>query len=208
MAKYYGVWIGRNPGVYESWDDCKAQVDKYPNAKFSKLNATTKEEALIEFNGNAKPSEKLAHALSPGVPLKTSKPTNKILTVDGAANGISCEYQAVWTTGEKVFASKVYQGGTNNIAEFLGLVSAIQYLHENNLPLVIYTDSVTAIAWVRNKSANTTARNTGKATEELDELITKAEQYLITHSEVVKEAQILKWETKQWGEIPADYGRK
>lgn len=32
--KYYVVFIGRVPGVYESWEECKAQVDKFPGAKF------------------------------------------------------------------------------------------------------------------------------------------------------------------------------
>jgi ribonuclease HI len=32
--KYYVVFNGRVPGVYNSWKDCKAQVDKFPGAKF------------------------------------------------------------------------------------------------------------------------------------------------------------------------------
>jgi viroplasmin and RNaseH domain-containing protein len=30
--KYYAVASGRKPGVYESWDECKAQVYSYPGA--------------------------------------------------------------------------------------------------------------------------------------------------------------------------------
>lgn len=207
MEKYYGVWIGRKPGIYQSWDECKAQIDKYPNAKYRKLTATNKQDALTEFS-QEKPG--FSHTAGPTKSVTTvaQKPTEKILTVDGAANHISCEYQAVWTTGEKAFASKKFTGGTNNIAEFLGLVSALKYLSENNLPLTVYTDSVTAMAWVRNKSANTTATNTGKATKELDALIVEAENYLKLNVQLLKTAQILKWETKKWGEIPSDYGRK
>lgn len=53
--KYYAVRIGREPGIYLTWDECKAQVDKFPGAiyksfktmeeaeKFAGLKATTTE---------------------------------------------------------------------------------------------------------------------------------------------------------------------
>lgn len=209
MAQFYGVWVGRNPGIYDNWNDCKAQVDKFPQAKYSKLKSGNKSDALIEFNSANTFNGNVASSMG-SVPAKnTEKPIENVLTVDGAANGIDCEFQAVWyPSKELVFASKKLKGGTNNIAEFLGLVSAMRYLIEKNLPLMVYTDSVTAMAWVRNKVANTTARNTGKATQELDGMISEAEKYLRDNEQIVKKFQILKWETKEWGEIPADYGRK
>ena len=39
----------------------------------------------------------------------------------------------------------------------------------------------------------------------LFELIERAEKWLRTHK---FSTQIVKWETKAWGEIPADFGRK
>ena len=33
-AKIYAVAAGRMPGVYHSWDECKKQVDRFPQAKF------------------------------------------------------------------------------------------------------------------------------------------------------------------------------
>jgi ribonuclease HI len=214
MAQFYGVWVGRNPGVYDNWNDCKAQVDKFSGAKYSKLKATNQADALMEFNGVNGSSPSTSQVISSTKPttIKTnakSSPIENVLTVDGAANGICCEYQAVWyPSKELAFESKPLQGGTNNIAEFLGLVSAIKYLKERNLPLRVYTDSVTAMAWVRNKVANTTARNTGKATEQLDNMITEAEKYLRDNADILESVEVLKWETSQWGEIPADYGRK
>lgn len=207
MAKYYAVWAGRQPGIYESWEECKAQVDKFANARYKKLNATTKQEAIREFTQDIVPIKTSVVKVSP-LSKKVEKPVEKVLTVDGAANGVCCEYQAVWTTGEKAFSSAAFKSGTNNIAEFLGLVSAIRYLHEKNFPLIVYTDSVTAMAWVRDKTANTTARQTGKITHELEQLIIQAESYLKMNDEILKKTKILKWETKLWGEIPADYGRK
>jgi len=211
MAQFYGVWAGRKPGVYDNWNDCKTQVDKFSGAKYSKLKATNYNDALAEFNGGAVSPQVNSSPVTSNIKSSTNsnKPVGIALTVDGAANGICCEYQAVWyPSGELAFASKQLAGGTNNIAEFLGLVSAIKYLNDNNQPLKVYTDSVTAMAWVRNKVANTTARNTGKATEELDSMIAGAEKYLRDNEQLLKKVEILKWETKEWGEIPADYGRK
>ena len=41
--KYYAVRIGREPGIYLTWDDCKAQVDKFPGAIYKSFK--TMEEA-------------------------------------------------------------------------------------------------------------------------------------------------------------------
>jgi ribonuclease HI len=41
--------------------------------------------------------------------------------------------------------------------------------------------------------------------QQLFELIERAEQWLKSNTFLTK---IVKWETKVWGEIPADFGRK
>lgn len=45
----HGVWVGRNIGVYTSWDDCKEQVDGYSGAKYRKIKACSLEEANKNF---------------------------------------------------------------------------------------------------------------------------------------------------------------
>ena len=60
------------------------------------------------------------------------------------------------------------------------------------------------MSWVRNKKCKTTLeRNT--QTEELYKLIERAENWLKQNT---YNTEILKWDTKSWGEIPADFGRK
>ncbi|XP_053315852.1 ribonuclease H1-like [Spea bombifrons] len=34
---FYAVRRGRNPGVYNTWDECKAQVDRFPLARYKKF---------------------------------------------------------------------------------------------------------------------------------------------------------------------------
>lgn len=218
MANYYGVWVGHKPGIYTDWDTCNAQVKGYKGAKFRKLKAQNAALAQKEF-------EQEQQVLGMAVSLETnvgnsidleisksitnSKILPEFLSVDGAYNGVVCEYQGVWVdNGQLAFASKRFEGGTNNIAEFLGLVHAMDFLMQQNKPIQIYTDSVTAMAWVRDKKANTTAYITNKATSELSQLIIDAQNFLQHNAQQLRGAKILKWETKQWGQIPADYGRK
>jgi ribonuclease HI len=206
---YYAVWNGRVPGVYDSWTKCQEQVKGFKGATFRKLKSSNYTDALVEF--------KASHSV---ISQQQTSPLPNFLTVDGACNGTSkggmCEYRGVMYQGNafdlnssnEVFRSKVYPGGTNNIAEFLGLVEGIKYFLSRGEPIKIYTDSVTALAWVRNCKANSSPM--GGVSEELTKLISEAEMYLIEYSEKIKgvSTQILKWNTKEWGEIPADFGRK
>ena len=32
--KYYVVWQGLEPGIYDSWSACQKQIQGYPNAKY------------------------------------------------------------------------------------------------------------------------------------------------------------------------------
>ena len=45
--KYYVVWKGITPGVYDNWGECKAQVDGQDGAKYKSFE--TKEEATKAF---------------------------------------------------------------------------------------------------------------------------------------------------------------
>ena len=88
--------------------------------------------------------------------------------------------------------------------EFLALVDGLKWLKDNNDERPIYSDSVTAIAWVRNKRCNSNLRPT-KGNFDSKKKIDLAEKWL---KENEYETEILKWATKKWGEIPADFGRK
>lgn len=45
MAKFYAVKIGKKPGIYNSWDECKMQVDKFKGAVYKSFS--NKEDALM-----------------------------------------------------------------------------------------------------------------------------------------------------------------
>ena len=129
------------------------------------------------------------------------------ISVDGSSRGNPGDsaYRGVdLKTGEILFDIRIGDS-TNNIAEFIGLTHAINYAIKNNYTKV-YSDSVTAIAWVRNKKANTTLAKTPK-TEKSLELVSKSEKYLMK-LDINYMTYVEKWDTKKWGESPADFGFK
>lgn len=119
------------------------------------------------------------------------------------------EYRGVDAySGRVVFSMGPYADTTNNVGEFLALVHALAYCNspgnEAMATTPIYSDSITALAWVRNRRANTAMRPTA-ANEELRRMVQRAEEWLRTHT---WRNAVMKWNTEAWGEIPADYGRK
>ena len=114
------------------------------------------------------------------------------------------EYRGVYLpTGKQIFHyGPVY--GTNNIGEFLAIVHALALLKQKGLDMPVYSDSVNAISWVKQKKCKTKLpRN--ERTEALFQMIERAEKWL---RENAYATPIRKWETEKWGEVPADFGRK
>ncbi len=115
------------------------------------------------------------------------------------------EYQGVdLATGERIFHfGPVF--GTNNIGEFLAIVHALALMWQRGIQdKVIYSDSYNAILWVRKKQCKTNLEHSEK-TAHLYEIIARAENWLKTHA---FNTPIIQWDTRKWGDIPADFGRK
>ncbi len=207
--KFYTVWRGRNTGVFDNWDECKKQVHGFDFPQYKSF--TTLNEATLAFKDGASKhiaSNKCGQKTnSPGALKPKGNFLQESIAVDGAWNTatLECEYRGVFVkTGKQIFLRGPFKDGTNNIMEFLAVVHALAYCKQNNLILPIYSDSMTALAWVRNKKAKTKLDATGK-NEELFDLIDRAERWL---KENTFANQLLKWETQMWGENPADFGRK
>jgi len=207
-AKFYVVWKGKRPGVYTTWKDCKAAIDSYRGAQYKSFS--TFEIAKKAYNSNYeeyKGKKNSAPSLSPEQLLKIGEPNNHSISVDAASSGNPgvMEYQGVDTkTGKKLFKQGPFKEGTNNIGEFLAIVHGLAFLKQHQSDRIIYTDSRTAMSWVRKKTCNTKLAETPK-NKALFELIRRALTWLKTNS---YNTPIVKWETKAWGEIPADFGRK
>jgi len=115
------------------------------------------------------------------------------------------EYRGVDTqTKKQLFHQGPFLQGTNNIGEFLALVHGLAYLKKINSDRAIYSDSKIAMAWVKRKKCNTKLKPNSK-NRKVFELLTRAEYWLKNNT---YKTIVIKWETKAWGEIPADFGRK
>ena len=107
-------------------------------------------------------------------------------------------------TKKQLFIQGPFEEGTNNIGEFLALVHGLAFLKQSNSKRIIYTDSKTALSWVKKKTCNTKLERIDK-NKPLFELVDRALEWLKANTYTTT---IVKWETRAWGEIPADFGRK
>lgn len=211
--KYYVVWEGFAPGIFSTWEECKQQIDNYPGAKYKSF--PSKEAAQKAFRQNYKEHVGLIEGLSKAI--KAGNPGNgspvstpyfkESIAVDAACSGNpgKMEYRGVYVrTGQELFKIGPYEEGTNNIGEFLAIVHGLALLKQKNSNLPIYSDSVNAQIWVKQKKCKTKLERTSR-NQDVFELIDRAEKWLRNNTYTTP---IYKWETKLWGEIPADFGRK
>ena len=207
--KYYVVWRGNEPGIYDSWPKTREQIDGFGGAKYKSF--TNKEEAEEAFDlgyDEFKKQEKEKETLKAGDGSSGGNiPVWKSISVDAACSGNpgDLEYRGVETdTGKVLFHQGPYPNGTVNIGEFLAIVHGLAILKEQGSDLPIYSDSKTARAWVRRKKHNTKLKM-DRTNVRLFKMLERAEKWLKNNS---FKNEILTWETKNWGEIPADFGRK
>ncbi len=204
--KFYVVWSGHNPGIYTSWEDCKRETEHFDGARYKSF--ASEDEARREFMLGV-PSERsvevkrYASQTEPPLPQGIEK---RALAVDAACSGNpgKMEYRGVFLQNRREIFHFGPVWGTNNIGEFLAIVHALALLKQKGLDMPVYSDSRNAILWVKKKQCRTKLERNSK-TEELFKLICRAEQWLRNNSYTTK---IIKWETSEWGEIPADFGRK
>jgi ribonuclease HI len=201
--KYYVVWRGRKKGIFTTWPECEIQVKGFIGARFKSFETRKEAEAAFKV-------DYVHYAGKPSTigKWKTAKvrPILPSLCVDAACSGSPgiLEYQGVETeNGKRIFKAGPFADGTNNVGEFLAIVRAMDYLTKHKIDWPIYSDSETAITWVGAKKCNTKLARLSSNTM-LFEMINRAEGAL----KDLEPHQVLKWKTEDWGETPADFGRK
>ena len=160
--KYYVVWEGRARGIFDSWEECKEQVDNFKGAKYKSFDSL---EAATEAFRNApddyfdvmrKIGEHSRDKLS--APILPPSVIADSLSVDAACSGNpgKMEYRGVDTkSGIELFHVGPLEQGTNNIGEFLALVHGLAYLQQRDSNIPIYSDSRNAILWIKQKKCKT-----------------------------------------------------
>lgn len=228
MAKFYVVWAGHHPGVYDNWDDCLEQVKNFPSAKYKGFSSAEAAAEAYRSGYAAEDSTNLSNLLNGAGEMRARKgrggrkgekkaaPCHYMdnpevdlhaWAVDAACAGNPgpVEYRGVeLMSGRELFRIGPLQGGTNNLGEFLAIVHALALQEKMSISVPIYSDSVSGMAWVRNRCIKTTLTENNN-NRILFDLLRRGIHWLNTHS---YKSRIMKWDTPRWGEIPADFGRK
>lgn len=210
--KYYVVWKGIRPGVYDNWADCRAQVFQVDGAKFKSFESMQAacealEQGYEAYYRSASASKHSALFPPAGDNECLPAPIMKSLCVDAACNSVTgeMEYRGVYTETREVWFHKgPFINASNNIGEFLALVHGLALLQQKKLTIPIYSDSMTAITWVRRKKHNSIILPTHENAVLFD-MLRRAESWLKLN---IFKNPVYKWNTPLWGEIPADFGRK
>ncbi len=209
--KIYVVWVGKAPGIYTSWAECEKQVKGYTGARYKSFTTMAEAERAYEEGPEEishKPSAKTKKAVRGDMQNGSSmKPQYPYLAVDAACSGNpgKMEFRGMLAdTGAVAFHRGPYEDGTNNVGEFLAIVLGIIWLQKQHLDWPIYSDSKIALGWVKKKHASTKLKPTSKNAV-IFENLRIAESWLQNNAYTT---HLLHWDTRRWGEIPADFGRK
>ncbi|MBK6937540.1 MAG: ribonuclease H [Chitinophagaceae bacterium] len=141
------------------------------------------------------------------VEIEDDKPILDSICVDASCieNPGKMEYRGVDTKTGKVIFERMYEEATNNIGEFLAIVHALALYKRDGKELkIIYSDSLNAISWVKQKKCKTKLERNEKNAVVFEHI----QRAIVWLNNTEYETKVLKWNTSAWGEIPADYGRK
>lgn len=140
--KYYAVRKGRNPGIYENWEECKAQVNNFPGAEYKSFK--TKPEARNYLTGNNK-STQTQNTTNPP-PLS---PDTATAYVDGSYDkethrfsyGCIIFHKEEKTTHVKAYSDPTWATMRNVAGEIMGAIKAMKWCVKNNITtLNLYYD--------------------------------------------------------------------
>ncbi|WP_128894319.1 ribonuclease H [Longirhabdus pacifica] len=212
-SKFYVVWEGKQPGVYKTWAECQQQVNNYTQAKYKSFPSLAEAEKAYQDGwkaywgkGNTQQAKSKQGKASQTELFAEEVDMNSI-SVDVGCRGNPgiVEYKGVDTqTGEVLFYHGPIDKGTNNLGEFIAIVHGLAYLQQQHSDKTVYTDSRTALSWLKQKKvASSLVRD--ESTKEIWDLTDRAVRWLQNNTYNNK---VLKWNTEVWGEIKADFGRK
>ena len=203
--KFYVVWVGVIPGIYKCWSTCCVQVRNFKGAKYKSFPSFQQAEQAFQ-SGWTSYFHKDTNSANERIASIDQIEYNSIcVDVGTRGNPGPVEYRGVDTrTGEVLFSYGPVCKGTNNLGEFVAIVHALAYLKEAGSVQAVYSDSNTALKWIRDKKVCTSLER-NRETEEMWQLVDRSLEWLHMNS---YDNKLLKWNTDRWGDIKADYGRK
>lgn len=205
--KFYVVRKWKEIWIFDSWNKCKENVIWFSDAKYKAFS--NMDEAKIALKEwwqkyyEVKNTSKKEKIDNKDIPFFAES-----IAVDAACSWNPWEMEYRWIdlqTWKDIFHKK-YKIWTNNIWEFLAIVDWLKYLWDSDKS--IYSDSRIAISRVNQWKCKTQIKVDNNFILDLwitIEAIKEAEKWLRNNG--IKH-KILKRNTENWWEIPADFGRK
>lgn len=145
--KFYAVRKGKTPGVYTSWDECKAQVDGFSGAEYKSFKLKTEAEAYI---GNKAEKSVMNNSA------QTANTIDVEAYVDGSYNSETNEFSygmVILQNGEELKFAEKYEdkelATMHNVAgEIKGAEAAMKYAVDKGLTnITIYHDYEGIAKW-------------------------------------------------------------
>lgn len=94
--KFYVVWVGRETGIFTTWDEAKRQVDKYPKAKYKSF--PSKAEADAAFSKGASSTYSTKYPAKSSSASKTSSVNQKAPSAKTSASNADFDV-VIYTDG-------------------------------------------------------------------------------------------------------------
>ena len=166
-VKFYAVKVGKIPGIYNTWDDCKVQVEGFPGATYKSFKTAAEAADYMGWNNKSNDIEKvemLKNERVEEVVGEGNKPVDGTAYVDGSYNAATGEYSygvVMFHGGKELHFSEKFDDAElatmRNVAgEIKGAEAAMTYAYENGLKeLYIYHDYEGIAKWpLRQWQAN------------------------------------------------------
>ncbi|RJE83873.1 ribonuclease H [Paenibacillus sp. 1011MAR3C5] len=210
--KVYVVWAGHKPGIYTTWAECQEQTNHFTDAKYKSFGSREEAEQAYRDGWRLHWGQKSTDKPVKKKPVLIAPDAVEDIDWDSISVDVGCsgnpgivEYKGVHTqTGEILFYHGPIAKGTNNIGEFIAIVHGLAYLKQKGSKQTVYSDSKTALSWLKKKSISSSLVR-DDSTKEIWLLADRAIRWLQSNT---YDNKVLKWNTEVWGEIKADFGRK
>lgn len=166
-VKFYAAKVGKIPGIYNTWDDCKVQVEGFPGATYKSFKTAAEAADYMGWNNNNNDTKKVEMLKNERVDEAVgegNKPVDGTAYVDGSYNATTGEYSygvVMFHDGKELHFSEKFDDAElatmRNVAgEIKGAEAAMTYAYENGLKeLYIYHDYEGIAKWpLRQWQAN------------------------------------------------------
>ncbi len=163
-GKFYAVKVGKTPGIYNSWDDCKAQTDGFSGAVYKSFKTAVEAAEFMGWGQSSGSKDSIKETSSDVKIIDTENALENVAYVDGSYNvatgefsyGVVMFHNGQEHTFSKSFADSELATMRNVAGEIKGAEAAMEYAYQNGMKsLTIYHDYEGIAKWpLRDWAAN------------------------------------------------------